>query len=66
MQPINVMANGLPGNVSSVIAGHIQKDSRFNLLPWSLTGPEIEDPTCRVGSQEIKLVRPDRWPLGNR
>ena len=59
MQPINVMLNGLPGNVSTVIAGHIHKDSRFNLLPWSLTGPEIEDPACVVGSQEIKLVRPD-------
>jgi 4-hydroxy-tetrahydrodipicolinate reductase len=59
MQPINVMINGLPGNVSMVIARHIQGDNRFNLLPWSLTGPEIEDPTCEVGSQEVKLVRPD-------
>jgi 4-hydroxy-tetrahydrodipicolinate reductase len=53
------MINGLPGNVSTVIAGHIQKDSRFNLMPWSLTGPEIEELVCVVGSQEIKLVRPD-------
>jgi 4-hydroxy-tetrahydrodipicolinate reductase len=59
MQPVNVMINGLPGNVSTVIAGHIQRDSRFKLLPWSLTGPEIEDPECVVGSKEIKLVRPD-------
>ena len=59
MQPINVMINGLPGNVSTVIAGHIQKDHRFKLLPWSLTGPEIDTPVWRVGAQEIKLVRPD-------
>jgi len=59
MHPINVMINGLPGNVSRVIAGHIQGDSRFNLLPWSLTGPEIEDPTCQVGPLTIKLVKPD-------
>ena len=50
MQPINVMINGLPGNVSMVIARHIQDDNRFNLLPWSLTGPEIEDPSCTVGA----------------
>lgn len=59
MQPINVMVNGLPGNVSRVIAGHIQGDERFNLLPWSLTGPEIDDPACRVGPLEVNLIRPD-------
>ncbi len=59
MQPINVMINGLPGNVSTVIARHIQEDSRFSLLPWSLTGPEIENPICMVGPLEIKLIRPD-------
>ena len=59
MQPINVMLNGLPGNVSTVIARHIQADNRFTLMPWSLTGPEIDAPTCMVGPLEIKLVRPD-------
>ncbi len=58
MQPINVMINGLPGNVSMVIARHIQADKRFNLLPWSLTGPEIEDPSCTVGPLEVELIRP--------
>lgn len=58
MQPINVMINGLPGNVSMVIARHIQADSRFNLLPWSLTGPEIEAPSCTVGPLKVKLIKP--------
>ena len=58
MQPINVMINGLPGNVTRVIARHIQTDKRFNLLPLSLTGPEIEDLSCTVGSLEITLIRP--------
>ena len=65
MQPINVMINGLPGNVSRVIADHIQGDSRFNLLPWSLTGPEIEDPACEVGPLTIKLVKPDNRSLSS-
>jgi len=59
MQPINVMFNGLPGNVSTVIARQIQTDNRFNLMSWSLTGPEIEAPTCKIGPLEIKLIRPD-------
>ena len=59
MQPINVMINGLPGNVSTVIARLIQRDNRFNLLPLSLTGPEIEDPTCMIGPLEVNLIRPD-------
>lgn len=58
MQPINVMINGLPGNVSMVIARHIQADSRFNLLPWSLTGPEIEAPSCTVGPLKVNLIKP--------
>lgn len=59
MQPINVMINGLPGNVSKVIAGHIQGDRRFNLLSWSLTGPEIEASFCEVGGGTVNLIRPD-------
>ena len=59
MQPINVMINGLPGKVSTVIARHIQGDNRFDLQPLSLTGPEIEDATCMVGPLEVKLIKPD-------
>ncbi len=58
MIPINVMINGLPGNVSRVIARHIQNDNRFNLLPWSLTGPEIEEPVCNVESAVVQLINP--------
>ncbi|MBW2611454.1 MAG: dihydrodipicolinate reductase [Deltaproteobacteria bacterium] len=58
MSPINVMINGLPGNVSRVIARHIQNDNRFNLLPWSLTGPEIEEPVCNVEPAVVQLINP--------
>ncbi|NNL75516.1 MAG: dihydrodipicolinate reductase, partial [Desulfobacterales bacterium] len=41
METIKVMVNGLPGNVARILAGHIHKDKRFNLIPYSLTGAEI-------------------------
>ncbi|MBW1890513.1 MAG: dihydrodipicolinate reductase, partial [Deltaproteobacteria bacterium] len=37
---------------------HIQNDNRFNLLPWSLTGPEIEEPVCNVESAVVQLINP--------
>ena len=42
MSIINVMVNGLPGNVAQIVARHILKDPRFELLPYSMTGPEIQ------------------------
>jgi len=58
MNPINVMVNGLPGNVARMVARHIQEDSRFELLPYSLTGPEITMPECRIGSASAALIKP--------
>ena len=43
MNPINVMVNGLPGNVSQTVAAQILQDERFELMPYSLTGPEIQE-----------------------
>ena len=59
MSKINLMVNGLPGNVTSVIARHVASDDRFSLIPYSLTGPEIEAENCLVGQKLISLVRPD-------
>jgi 4-hydroxy-tetrahydrodipicolinate reductase len=58
MKPINIMINGLPGNVATIIAGHALKDSRFVLLPHSLTGPEIETDQCTVSTMAIGLIKP--------
>lgn len=59
MTPINIMLNGLPGNVAAVIAGHVITDHRFHLLPFSLTGPEITAPTQKIGTTDIALVGPE-------
>ena len=48
MDKITIMLNGLPGRVSQVICGHLVKDDRFSVLPYSLTGPEIDAPSCTV------------------
>ncbi len=58
MQPINMMINGLPGNVASIIAGHAARDDRISLLPHSLTGPEIEASRHMIAGSAIELIRP--------
>lgn len=59
MNPIKVMVNGMPGNVACVIATHIISDTRFELTPYSLTGPEIEESEIVVKNQRIGLIKPD-------
>ena len=60
MQRIKVMVNGLPGNVTRMIAQHIARDDALTLLPYSLTGPEIELDHTSVEDVTIELIRPDQ------
>jgi 4-hydroxy-tetrahydrodipicolinate reductase len=60
MEPIKMMMNGLPGKVATTIADHALKAPGIELLPYSLTGPEIEETDLRLGDTAIALVRPDR------
>ena len=60
MNSINVMVNGLPGNVSQTVAAQILKDERFELVPYSLTGPEILQAEYSLESISMKLLRPDQ------
>ncbi len=59
MPQINLMVNGLPGDVAKVIARHIASDKRFALIPYSLTGPEIDAEECLVDGTAVCLIRPD-------
>ena len=59
MDTIKVMVNGLPGNMASKVAGHIQKDERFKLIPYSLTGAEILEPEYTLDTFTLNLIRPD-------
>jgi len=59
MSAIKVMVNGLPGNVAQIVARHVLKDSRFELLPYSMTGPEIQESECKIETLSLELIRPD-------
>ena len=59
MKRIYLMINGIPGKVALTIAAHAINDERFSLVPFSLTGPDIEEEEHRVGSQKIRLIRPE-------
>lgn len=58
MLPINVMLNGLPGKVSSIIATGVAQNEDFRLLPWSFTGPEVTAKTCQIADIAVNLVPP--------
>ena len=60
MTSIKVMVNGLPGNVARKVAGFIVKDPRFELIPYSLTGPEIEASEDRIDGTPVKLIKPEQ------
>ncbi|WP_022668450.1 dihydrodipicolinate reductase [Desulfospira joergensenii] len=59
MEKIHIMINGLPGNVAKTMADAALKDERFELIPYSLTGPEIPQSRFRVDSFEFSLVKPE-------
>ena len=59
MSPIKVMVNGMPGNVAVLVANHILSDDRFDLIPESLTGPEIQERECGLEAVTVKLIRPE-------
>lgn len=58
MNRIKVMVNGLPGNMATNVARHVLNDDRFELVPFSLTGPEITEKTHKISSIQIRLVHP--------
>jgi len=59
MKPINIMVNGMPGNMAVNIATHALKDPRFNLVPASMTGPEITAITHLLPDMTCQLIGPD-------
>lgn len=59
MNRLKVMINGLPGHVAGSIAKHVLGDDRFELVPFSFTGPDIADSTCLMNGFSVRLVKPD-------
>ncbi len=59
MEPIKVMVNGIPGNVAVNLFHHLHIDPRFELIPCSLTGTDISEPTISLDDVSVKLILPD-------
>lgn len=59
METIRVVVNGIPGKVACTVAAHVAADARFELLPVSLTGPDIQASEHLVGGLAISLIRPE-------
>lgn len=59
MPKIKVMVNGAPGSMASAAIGQLLSDERFELIPASLTGPEIAAAQVEIDSQTLRLIRPD-------
>lgn len=60
MRPVNIMINGLPGKVASMLAERAAADQRFALIGHSLTGPEITASEHSAGGGTIRLVPPQK------
>jgi 4-hydroxy-tetrahydrodipicolinate reductase len=59
MNPIKLMVNGIPGNMAAKVAEHIVRDSRFLLIPFALTGPEITGLEFTLKDRKIRLISPE-------
>jgi len=59
MSRIKVMVNGIPGNMAINVARHILNDARFALVPFSLTGPEIQEAEHKIETNAIRLLKPE-------
>lgn len=55
---INVMVNGIPGNMGKIVAETVVERG-LNLIPYSLTGAGIEEIKAIVTEKEIQLIKPD-------
>jgi 4-hydroxy-tetrahydrodipicolinate reductase len=53
------MVNGIPGNMAANVARHVLGDDRLDLVPFSLTGPEIDVAEHKIESIAIQLIKPD-------
>ena len=60
MDQIKIMVNGIPGNMAVNVASLAQNDNRFCVIPYSLTGPEIQDDRHVIGSTGFGLIKPDQ------
>jgi len=54
---INVMVNG-GGNMAKIAIGHILKDKRFDLVPYTLVGKTYPEEQFSIAGKKIKAIFP--------
>ncbi len=59
METIKLMINGLPGSMARCAAVSALSDDRFELIPESLTGPEILEKSVDIESVTVRLIPPE-------
>ena len=60
MNRIKIMVNGIPGNMAVNVAKHALDDERFEVIPYSFTGPEIAETQYVIDSLSITLIQPEK------
>lgn len=60
MNRIKIMVNGIPGNMAVNVAKHALDDERFEVIPYSFTGPEIAEAQYVIDSLSITLIQPEK------
>ncbi len=51
-------ANGLPGRMASKVVEHAVRRPEFELVPYSLTGPEVAQGRAEFWGQKTRPVKP--------
>lgn len=57
---IKIMVNGLPGNLASEFVRAASSRDDIEIIPFSLTGPEIDEQSFELCSIKFELVKPDK------
>jgi len=62
MKKIQVMVNGLPGKMATMVVEALAQDNKYLLVPFSFTGPEISQDNVVVHELRkiIDLITPDK------
>jgi 4-hydroxy-tetrahydrodipicolinate reductase len=53
---INIMIVGLPGNMATVFAKQAAKAKDISIIPYSITGPEVEEKEISIFEKRIELL----------
>jgi 4-hydroxy-tetrahydrodipicolinate reductase len=57
---LKVMVNGLPGKMATLLATKLIESEKYIVLPYSLTGPEINIDAVEINHKPISLIKHDK------